>query len=42
MVSDMIERIAATPANISYQEGFSRICPRNDEMVFADKAQNAI
>ena len=34
----MIERIAATPANISDQEGFAHVCPRNGEMVFADKA----
>ena len=38
MASNMIERIAATPANISDQEGFNHVCPRNGEMVFADKA----
>ncbi len=38
MGSNMIESIAATPANVSDQEGFARICPRNGEMVFGDKA----
>lgn len=38
MGSNMIERIAATPANISDQEGFGLVCPREGEMVFADKA----
>jgi hypothetical protein len=38
MGSGLIERIAATPANISDQEGFARVCPRKGEMVFADKA----
>jgi IS5 family transposase len=38
MGSGLIERIAATPANISDQEGFSHVCPRGGEMVFADKA----
>lgn len=38
MGSGLIERIAATPANISDQEGFKHVCPRNGEMVFADKA----
>jgi len=38
MSSNMIESIAATPANISDQEGFRHVCPRNGEMVFADKA----
>ena len=38
MGSGLIERIAATPANISDQEGFARVCPRAGEMVFADKA----
>ena len=38
MSSNMIERIAATPANISDQEGFERICPRDGQMVFGDKA----
>ncbi len=34
----LIERIAATPANISDQAGFAQVCPRSGEMVFADKA----
>ena len=38
MGSGLIERIAVTPANISDQEGFERVCPRGGEMVFADKA----
>ena len=38
MGSNMIERIAATPANISDQEGFGHVCPKDGEMVFADKA----
>ncbi len=38
MGSNLIERIAATPANISDQEGFSRICPREGQIIFADKA----
>ena len=38
MASNMIESIAATPANISDQEGFARVVPRNGEMVFGDKA----
>ena len=38
MSSNMIERIAATPANISDQAGFKHVCPRNGEMVFGDKA----
>ena len=38
MGSGLIERIAATPANISDQEGFAHVCPRNGEMTFGDKA----
>ena len=38
MGSGLIERIAVTPANISDQEGFERVCPRGGEMVFADQA----
>ena len=38
MGSGLIERIAATPGNISDQEGFARVCPRNGEMTFGDKA----
>lgn len=38
MGSGLIERIAATPANVSDQEGFSKVCPRGGEMVFGDKA----
>jgi transposase, IS5 family len=38
MASNLIERIAATPANISDQEGFARICPREGQIVFGDKA----
>jgi IS5 family transposase len=34
----LIDSIAATPANVSDQEGFSHVCPRSGEMVFADKA----
>jgi IS5 family transposase len=38
MGSGLIERIAATPANVTDQEGFARVCPREGKMVFADKA----
>jgi len=38
MGSGLIERIAATPANISDQTSMGHVCPRNGEMVFADKA----
>ena len=38
MGSMMIERIAATPANVTDQEGFALVCPRDGEMVFSDKA----
>ena len=38
MSSGLIESIAATPANISDQLGFQDICPRDGQMVFADKA----
>ena len=38
MASNMIERIAATPANVSDQQGFDHVCPRSGEMVFGDKA----
>jgi IS5 family transposase len=38
MGSGLIERVAVTPANISDQEGFKHICPREGQMVFADKA----
>lgn len=38
MGSNMIESIAATPANISDQAGFAHVVPRDGEMVFADKA----
>ena len=34
----MIESVVATPANISDQEAFRHVCPRDGEMVFADKA----
>jgi IS5 family transposase len=38
MGSNMIERVAVTPANISDQEGFKHVCPREGQMVFGDKA----
>jgi len=38
MSSGLIERIAVTPANVSDQEGFKHICPRDGQMVVADKA----
>ena len=38
MGSGLIERVAVTPANISDQEGFKHVCPRDGQMVFADKA----
>lgn len=38
MSSNMIESIAATPANISDQDGFKNICPKDECMVFGDKA----
>tara|TARA_E500000178_G_scaffold274379_1_gene272981 strand:+ start:621 stop:1019 length:399 start_codon:yes stop_codon:yes gene_type:complete len=37
MSSGLIESIAVTPANISDQEGFQHVCPRDGQMVFADK-----
>ena len=38
MGSNMIEAIAATPANISDQEGFKHVCPKEGQMIFGDKA----
>lgn len=38
MGSGLIESIAATPANVSDQAGFKHVCPKHNEMVFADKA----
>ena len=38
MGSGLIERAALTPANVSDQSGFKSICPRDGQMVFADKA----
>jgi transposase, IS5 family len=38
MGSGLIESIAVTPANISDQAGFKHICPRDGQMIFADKA----
>jgi IS5 family transposase len=38
MGSWLIESVAATPANISDQSGFKHVCPRDGQMVFADKA----
>ena len=38
MGSGIIESAAITPANISDQAGFKSICPRNGQMVFADKS----
>ena len=38
MGSGMIDKIAATPANISDQEGFKHICPREHHMIFGDYA----
>jgi IS5 family transposase len=38
MGSNMIESIAATPGNVSDQEGFDLVCPSDGEIVFADKA----
>jgi IS5 family transposase len=38
MGSGLIERIAVTPANISDQEGVKHVCPRDGQMIFADKA----
>jgi IS5 family transposase len=36
--SGLIERIAVTPTNISDQKGFKPVCPRDGQLVFADKA----
>ena len=38
MGSMLIEHIAATPANVTDQEGFALVCPKGGEMIFADKA----
>lgn len=38
MSSMLIKKIAVTPANIPDQEGFKHICPREGQMVFADKS----
>ena len=38
MGSNMIESIAATPANISDQDGFKYVCPKDGQMTFGDKA----
>jgi IS5 family transposase len=38
MGSGLIETAAVTAANISDQSGFKHICPRNGQLVFADKA----
>jgi len=38
MSSGLIEYAAVTEANVSDQSGFKHVCPRKQEMVFADKA----
>ena len=38
MSSNVIESIAATPANISDQDGFQHICPKDGQMTFGDKS----
>ena len=38
MSSNLIESIAATPANISDQDGFQHICPKDGQMTFGDKS----
>lgn len=38
MGSGLIDRIAGTPANVTDQDGFKHICPRNGEMTFGDKS----
>ena len=38
MSSNLIESIAATPANISDQDGFKHVCPKDGQMTFGDKA----
>ena len=38
MGSGLIESAAVTPATVSDQAGFKSICPREGQMVFADKA----
>ena len=38
MGSGLIDRIAGTPANVTDQDGFKHICPRNGEMTFDDKS----
>ena len=38
MSSGLIESAAVTPANVSDQAGFKHICPKDGQMVFADKA----
>ena len=38
MGSGLIETAALTPANVSDQDGFKSICPREGQMVFGDKS----
>ena len=38
MGSGLIDRIVGTPANVTDQDGFKHICPRNGEMTFGDKS----
>ena len=38
MGSGLIERIAATLANLSDQSGFQHVCPRDGQMTFGDKS----
>ena len=36
--SNLIESIAVTPANVSDQDGFQHICPKDGQMTFGDKS----
>jgi IS5 family transposase len=38
MGSGLIEKIAGTPANVPDQKGFKHVCPKNGEILFADKS----
>ena len=38
MSSGLIEKAAVAPANVSDQDGFTSICPRDGQLGFGDKA----
>ena len=38
MITVLVEKAAVTPANVSDQDVFKSICPRDGQLVFGDKA----